>query len=368
MSHAARAHLEALAARPRPAGSDAEAVARAHCARVLDGLGYTVREEPFTYSKFPGMWATPLGGIAAAFLLGAVAWLGAAGRPLAALALLAAKGGALLLAALWVARRGVLRFPWLRAQSVNLVATRGHDEPAVWLVAHLDSKSQPVPMLLRAGGVTAHLLTWLVALAVVLGQAVGLLRAMPGLWMAVAAVGVVAALPVVASVVQGRSPGALDDASGVATVLRAAESLDPALPVGILLTSAEELGLAGARAWGATHGPGVALNVDGVDDEGETIWMFSGRRPRRLLEAAARASEATGIPSRPRSLIPGILVDAVALAESGWEAMTLSRGTIRTLARIHTPADHLGALEGRGVEEASRLLARTAMETCAWKS
>jgi hypothetical protein len=314
------------------------------------------------------MWATPLGAIAAALLLCSVAWLAAGGRPIAALLLLAVKGGALLVATLWLARHGVLRFPWLRARSVNLVATRGGAEPAVWLVAHLDSKSQPVPMLLRAAGVTAHLATWLVALLLAVGQAAGLLRAIPGLWLGVAAAGVLSALPVVASVVQGRSPGALDNASGVATVLRAAETLDPALPVGVLLTSAEELGLAGARAWGAAHPLGVALNVDGVDDEGAAIWMFSGRRTPRLLEAAARASRATGIASRPRSLIPGVLTDAVALAGAGWEAVTLSRGTIRTLARIHTPADHLGALTGRGVEEASRLLARTAMETCAWKS
>lgn len=364
----ARAHLEALAAHPRPAGGEAEARARAHSARVLRALGYVVREEPFDYSSFPGMWATPLGGLAAAFLLATVTWLAADGRPWAALALLAVTGGALLVATLWLARYGVLRFPWCRARSVNLAAVRGAGEPAVWLMAHLDSKSQPVPMLLRAGGVTVHLLTWVAVLLLVLGQAAGLLRAIPGLWLAVASVGVLAALPVMASVVQGRSPGALDDASGVATVLRAAESLDAGLPVGILLTSAEELGLAGARAWAAGRPPGIALNVDGVDDTGSAIWMLSGRRPPRLVEAAARASRETGIVATPRSLIPGLLVDAVALAESGWEAMTLSRGTVRTLARIHTPADDLAALDGRGVEEAARLLARTAMEICAWKS
>ncbi len=368
MSVAARAHLEALAAHPRPAGSEAEAAARAHCARVLRGLGYSLREEPFAYSSFPGRWGTPLGAVAAAFLLVAVSWFAAAGRPIAALALLAVKGGALALATLWLARYGVLRFPWMRARSVNLAAVRGPGEPAVWLVAHLDSKSQPVPMLLRAAGITGHLVAWVAALLVVLGQAVGLVPALPGLWLGIAGVGVLAGLPVMASVVQERSPGALDDASGVATVLRAAESLDAALPVGILLTSAEELGLAGARAWAAGHHRGTALNVDGVDDAGVATWMFSGRRSPRLLDAAARASRETGIVATPRSLIPGVLVDAVALAEAGWEAMTLSRGTVRTLARIHTPADDLAALEGHGVEEAARLLARTAMEICAWKS
>ena len=33
------------------------------------------------------------------------------------------------------------------------MATRGGSAPRVWLVAHLDSKSQPIPSALRVAGV-----------------------------------------------------------------------------------------------------------------------------------------------------------------------------------------------------------------------
>jgi hypothetical protein len=57
-----------------------------------------------------------------------------------------------------------------------------------------------------------------------------------------------------------------------------------------------------------------------------------------------------------------VLVDGVAFADAGWEVLTLSRGTVRTLARIHTPRDSLAMLGGAGVGDAASLLARVARE------
>jgi hypothetical protein len=45
------------------------------------------------------------------------------------------------------------------------------------------------------------------------------------------------------------------------------------------------------------------------------------------------------------------------LADRGIEAITLSRGTIATLARIHTRRDNSTALTGSGAGAASSLLA-----------
>jgi Zn-dependent M28 family amino/carboxypeptidase len=182
-----------------------------------------------------------------------------------------------------------------------------------------------------------------------------------GAWLAVAVLGVVGAVPVMASVVQARSPGALDNASGVAAVLLAAELLAVearrAGPHGVLVTSAEELGLAGARAWARAwrasgRAAGVAVNCDGVDDAGALTCMYTGAAPRELVAALGRAAHGV----RVRRLVPGILVDAVALADAGWETLTVSKGTVRTLARIHTPADTRGALTGRGVAEAAAVM------------
>jgi hypothetical protein len=362
---AARAHLRALASAPRPAGGAAEAAARAHARETLRRLGYAIAEVPFTYSALVGQWGTPIAGVASIAVLGAAARLGAVGRAGAALALL---GGALVVGGAigaWAARQGVLRAPALRREGVNVVATRGDARPTVWLVAHLDSKSQPVPIGVRAGGVVATIGAWIAALALGAAQRWGGVDATAAWpWLAVA--GALAGLPLVASTVTARSPGALDDASGVATVLLAAEALRdlPASP-GVLLTSAEELGLAGARAWTAQRrasgeAPGIALNVDGVDDVG-LLRAMTGARPLGDVVAALRAAaRAAGVELDVRRLVPGILVDAVALADAGWATLTLSRGTWGTLTRIHTSHDTVDRLDGTGVAEAARVLAEAA--------
>ena len=72
---------------------------------------------------------------------------------------------------------------------------------------------------------------------------------------------------------------------------------------------------------------------------------------RRALEHA---------PARIRRLLPGVLVDAVALADEGWRTATLSRGTLGTLMRIHTSGDTAQRMSGAGIAEAARVMARAA--------
>jgi len=61
-------------------------------------------------------------------------------------------------------------------------------------------------------------------------------------------------------------------------------------------------------------------------------------------------------------LIPGILADNMPFADRGIDAITLSRGTLGTLARIHTRRDNSNALAGKGAVEASALLTGLAKE------
>ena len=358
LPHEAGAMVRALAAEPRPAGGAAEARARVACARYLAEQGFAVRDEPFAYSAFPGRWATPVGGAASILLLGAAGHVGFRGGAGAALAILVAGGAAVAAAAAWIARHGVLRLPVLRARSVNLVAERSAARgapPERWLVAHLDSKSQPVPIGARAAGVVGSGAAWVAALAVAVAQLLG--AGVATWWPWVGAAGAVAGVPVLLSVVGARSPGALDNATGVAAVLATVAQLPRDVPVGVLLTSAEELGLAGARAWGERATPALAINFDGVDDAGALTAMYTGARPARLLAAVAQAAGAQGVACRERRLLPGILVDALALADRGWEVLTLSRGTLATLGRIHRPADRADRVAGTGVAEAARVAA-----------
>lgn len=359
----AREHLERLAAAPRPAGSRAEADARAWCETTLRALGFTVSIEPFEYSTVPGRLATPLLGLALVFVLcgtGHVGWRGHAGL---AVAVLIAGGAVVATSGAWLARHGTRRLPWGRRGSANVVAVRaGGGPPRLWLVAHLDSKSQPVPILARALGIAGLGLLWIVSLVLAAAQLIG---AVPGLahalwpWLAVAAV--VAGAPVVSSGVGERSPGAVDNASGVAAVLRAGELAPAGAALGVLVTSAEELGLAGARAWAAGSTPsGTAVNVDSIDDRGRVRLMYTGRRAatQTLLARLGAAMPA----ARVGRLLPGILTDGVALRDAGWSVVTVARGTWRTLGRIHTPADDLRALSGGGVEQVALALAAVAAE------
>ena len=354
---------------PRPAGGAAEAAARAYCAAVLRDAGFDVREVPFEYSSAPGRWGMPVAGVVSAIALVAAARAGAAGRAAVALALLVAV--ACMLVVLWprALGDGVARLPLARRRAVNLVATRGTSSPRVWLVAHLDAKSQPVPMAARVAGVGGSLVAW--ALALVLGVSHALGAHVAAWWTPLAIVGVVAALPVVGSVIGAASPGALDNASGVATVLLAAEdaTLGPPLPrdVGVLVTSAEEVGLAGARAWGRDPAWGrrivgdsdgaapIALNVDSVDDDGALRVMRASTLPTALEHAL---DDETHV--RRGRLPPGVLVDAIALADVGFASLTVSKATVRSLARIHTPRDATERLRGTGVMEAAALVRRLA--------
>lgn len=345
------AHLARLGARSRPTGGAAAADAREYCAATLRGLGFAISEHSFEYSAFPGGYAAPAFGLAIPTLATLVfatrhtslAWVAVA-FAIAIVWLLVRFTGA----------RAVLDGPLMRRAGVNLQAVRGAETPRVWLVAHLDSKWQPVSMIARVAGV-ATLGVGLVALAI---------AAVVRPTVAPIALGLIGlgAIPLVLSVVGDGNDGTLDNASGVAAVLEAVSLVPPDLALGVLIADAEELALAGARAWARSTRPAVALNCDSVDDEGPLVVMYTRAKPARLTEALDTAAVKAGEPLRTIRLIPGILTDSVALADAGWQSVTLSRGTIRTLQRIHTARDTLAGMRGTGIAGAARVLALAATE------
>lgn len=352
--------LDRLCEDPRFAGSSDEAAARQICKAVLQNAGLDCVERPFEYSEWPGRWGPPL---SAALQLATI--LIVARTAMERSALLAIIIGGALIATLilidaYAKRRWISNFPVQRARSVNLEARRG--TPLVWLVAHLDSKSQTVPMLIRIAGSIALVLMIVVSLVLLLLSLFGLHR-VTGLWPAVQIIAVIAALPGLACYVRNASAGAVDNASGVVAVLLAAQSEVVPPDLGVLITSGEELGLAGARAW-ATSAPKAirVLNCDTVDDSGKWRCMYTGRKPQQISQSARRVADGLGARLRVSRLIPGILADNMPFADRGIDAVTLSRGRLATLARIHTRRDTSNALSGKGVAEASVLLSSLAKE------
>lgn len=349
---------------------------------MLRQAGYQVAEFPFTYSDVPGRLGTPIAGGWVAATLDATAIAGARGRPGLALVLLSGGAAVLALAGVWIGRLGTRRVRWRRHESVNLVATRRgmnvhaenvHAETLpgadvhVWLVAHLDSKSQPVPMVARVSGVVASIGCAIVAGGLLTAELLtGRAIVSAAGWGVLGILGIAAAAPIVATTVGSASDGALDNASGVAAVLGAAELLAAESPeIGVLLTSAEELGMAGAHAWAEAwahsgRAPAVALNCDGVDDAGPLTVLRGARLTLAVTRALDVASGRIAAPVRVRRIPPGLLVDAVALAAAGWGAITVSKGTWGTLTRVHTRRDTLARLRGDGVAEAAEFLAELA--------
>jgi hypothetical protein len=354
--------FDELAAGPRPTGGEAIVEAQRYCTDVLERMGFVVTPRPFEYSAFTGKVATPLAGAWLGTSITAAAWAALGGRAGLALGLLVVALVLLALVGRYLATTGVVSLPIVRRRGLNLAARRGNREPTVWLVAHIDSKWQPVPMAVRAAGVV------LLAASMIAGIVMSIFQWRTGaghsLWAPILIAGWIGALPVMLSVVGEKGPGAVDNASGVATVLEAAQLLGAGTNVGVLITDAEELALAGALAWvrARAESRSIALNCDGVDDEGRLTVMFSGRRPDSLVATLhdVAASEQQGL--RVMRMIPGVLTDSVAFAGAGWTTATLSRGSLRTLRRVHTMGDNLAAMRGTGIAPTARVLAGAAMQ------
>ncbi|HEX6576258.1 MAG TPA: M20/M25/M40 family metallo-hydrolase [Gemmatimonadaceae bacterium] len=325
--------------------------------------------ESFTYSQFPARFGPFICGLifaAGMYLAGHLASSRAA--PVAGIACalssaaLAGIAGSCLL-------KHTLSMPLNRAAGVNLVAKRGSSEPSVWVVAHLDSKSQTIRMLLRIGSIAVAWIFFILTLGTMVAQvsrmsvAAGYAEQMLALESGIGSLLTgLAILPLAFCFIRNESPGALDNATGVASVLLALKELSRDRNVGVLFTSAEELGLAGARAFVASHGSkAIVINCDTVDDDGRFVCMTSDKRSRTAT-AIAKAGNEIGHSIKIRGMIRGILTDSIPFDQTGWEAVTVSRGNLRTLAVVHTSGDEPARLNGAGVALAARLIAATVEE------
>ncbi|MDT4952933.1 MAG: hypothetical protein QOJ02_1071 [Acidobacteriota bacterium] len=154
------------------------------------------------------------------------------------------------------------------------------------------------------------------------------------------------------------SPGAGDDAAGVATLLEAGRALaveyGGASEVTLLFTDAEEVGALGAEAF---------LASGGLDPERTTVLNFDARGnagPCALIETAGdegrlvRALARSGAPVAASSLAPtlarlhGVGTDFRPFREAG--AGGLNFAIIDGVARYHTPADTPSALDRESVQ------------------
>jgi hypothetical protein len=243
----------------------------------------------------------------------------------------------------FAARALVHRLGRVPLAGVNLIAVRPGGRVTVWLVAHYDAKGQPLSM---AGRLVAAGLGALGALALVGAAGRALAGAAPGAAAALAGAAVLVGAALLAGTrVTDGSPGAVDNATGVVTVLAVADRLPAGATVGVIFSDAEEYGLVGARAL-ARERPELlretaVLNFDGIDDGGRTRAVMHRSGPLAAAVAAAAGA-------RPARWLP-ILVDGRVLARAAAESVTLVRGGWRTARVVHTPRDTAARLALTGV-------------------
>ena len=234
-------------------------------------------------------------------------------------------------------------------EGVNVIAVRPRTRVAAWLVAHYDSKGQPLSMATRLLAAALVTLGALELLALAVRALLGPVHAgVPDLF--VGAAGVAGILLLVANRVTNRSAGAVDNAAGVVAVLATLDALPPDMGVGVLFPDAEEYGLLGARALVRERAnllrDTCIVNFDGVDDRGVTIAFIHRAGPTiERVTAALGARRARWLP---------VLVDGLVLTGAAREGVTIMRGDWGTATIVHTPLDSTQRLTLAGVREVAR--------------
>ena len=263
--------------------------------------------------------------------------------------------------------------------SRNVVARRpgtGESPLRIVVLAHIDSKSARFPTFWPS-------LLIIVSVAIALGLTLGTLLLLTRGWPPPPAtvfvpLGVIAAGALLVSPFNpagDESPGAMDNASGLAVLVDAACRLprDPALngcELVFLATGAEEIGLAGAMRWIQAHereldrGRTVFVNVDSVGVGSGLITLGAkGRAPggRAMKDVVKDAAKAAGVVVRNLGSLPGVGVDTIPIASRGFATVTVLGQVLGSASRrIHSSRDTVEHLTESALTDASVLVAEIA--------
>ena len=247
--------------------------------------------------------------------------------------------------------------------------------PQLYLVAHYDSKSQYLPLVVRialfvlviAGSLVFSILNLINAF---------LLPCTPALY-SIGIIVIVCATPLLFLDYGNDSTGAIDNASGVGLVLHLAEIIAQKpvlmgkLGITVLITSAEELAVKGSWAYllenknrlrRQAEGEGLhILNFDGIGVDGK-LYLAGGSRQRAdssdayLHYLVRHSAQEIGIPVG-RFLFPGAMFDHIPFAEEGFDAVTVI-GIGKDSLSVHTGKDLPEKLHVKGFDQAGRLALR----------
>lgn len=264
--------------------------------------------------------------------------------------------------------------------SANVVGRRASRAtpapPRLVFLAHLDTKSTRVPTFWTAA-ISIAALGWLAAATIASAVMESRQAAVP---FAVPLVGLLlaSALLVATNNPMGdESPGAMDNASGLAVLLELAGTLpnDPSLErvdLTFLATGAEELGLCGAMRWIQAHeaeldrARTVFVNVDSVGVGRRLLAVdVHGRAPdgRPMQGVVTDVARSERVPLGRVPFLPGVGVDTMPIGARGFATVSILGEVLGAAARrIHSRRDTLDHVSEEGLRTAVRFLEGLARE------
>ncbi len=356
------AHVNQLC-HPRRVGTEGERHAARYVAGTLRGHGLHLVRQPFGISPLRAeAWSRV--GLTLCALLIVAGSLTAPVYPL--LASLIWAGAALLINRAWRIFSGLGRHRPGPVVCENLLA---HDDSAaeaparVVFMAHYDTKSQFVPTGIRVGLVTAgSVMCGIMAVLALIAFLAGF--APSGLWH-ISAPAVVLLACLIANYTGNRSPGALDNGSGVGVLLELARAWRPQantpLEVVWVATAAEEAGLHGARHFLHRHAhwwrekPTLLINLESVG-AGPCVYLAGEHRAVRLAEDVAAELQI----AYARLHVLGAGMDHEPFAARDLESISILGDVVRRSFRMHSARDDMELIDRAALERAARLAGQLA--------
>ncbi len=375
-------HITQLAF-PRLVGSAGEAKAQDYIVQQFSELGLDVTREPFSFTKFPAeVLPRLLCGLFVLVVL-SVPWFGERFPILICLVCLLSLSVALLFNQ-WQKRFEGLYDVGRKHHSENIVATNGRkpndNTPVLLFVAHYDSKSQVLPIAVRAVaygiaivGLTT-LTTIMVINVVILGWfpdhiILGWLSDLI-IW-GVAGTTTFCLLLLQINFTQNRSHGGFDNASGVGVMLEVAGVLmarGEKKSITFLAAGAEEYGMCGALRYVQKHADKYdqentyVINLDGLGvGNGVNVVAGYGIPPVRTANVLADrlqvSGESLGIQVSERHLPIGVGLDSIPIASHGFETVTLTAGDVgRVALKVHSKQDRCTLLNIESLQQVGELI------------
>lgn len=363
---------------PRGVGSAGETEARAYLVRHFTELGLHVAREPFHFTKFPSEVLPRL--ICAIFtpIVLLVPWLGE--RFPMPVCLLCT--GSLAVATVFTQWR-----QWLeklydvgkKYRSENVIATNdvpglndvpsSADTATLLFMAHYDSKSQVLPIAVRAAAYGIAIVGLTSLTSVTLAKVLFNLWLPTGFLWGIAGTTAFCLLLLQFNFTQNRSPGGFDNASGVGVLLELARYCQEhrGSRCIFLATGAEEYGLCGALRYIQRHADALrttktyVINLDGLG-VGKSVNLITryGIPPVRTAQKLAAKLSTENLACnkvRERYFPIGVGFDSIPIASRGFEAVTLTSGDVGKVAlKVHSKHDRGELLNVESLQRVGELI------------